>query len=242
MVINQRGYHRGGSLHNRIGSITETTGLDLRRHSQANGHKTSSKAKHHSSAHEQQYKEVDKAIPKNCRKDKQEYLESICENLESKNDTQRHTHVYKHIRQMKKSFAIRMRTIKDDKGCVLQSDDEIRQRWKTYKEALCAPDPTIQPEPLNLGTDDTPPPELLSQEVRNAIKHMNNNKACGVDDLPIELFKAIEDDEGHLQQFTALCNKIIMYPEWPEDFSTSRYIPIYKKRDSKNALITEQSP
>jgi len=40
---------------------------------------------------------------------------------------------------------------------------------KTYKEALCAPDPTIQPEPLNLGTDDTPPPELLSQEVRNAI-------------------------------------------------------------------------
>ena len=31
----------------------------------------------------------------------------------------------------------------------------------------------------------------------------------------------------------AVCNKIIIYAECPEDFSTSRYIPIYKKGDSK---------
>ena len=53
-------------------------------------------------------------------------------------------------------------------------------------------DQTIHAEWLSVGVD--PVPAVLPAEVTKTIRHINNNKAPGSDDLNIELIKAINDD------------------------------------------------
>ena len=64
-----------------------------------------------------------------------------------------------------------------------------------------------------------------------AIRHINNNKAPGSDDLNIELIKAINDDSKMMAQLAHLCNQIITEGKWPAEFRGSIYVPIYKKGD-----------
>ena len=52
-------------------------------------------------------------------------------------------------------------------------------------------------------------PAVLPAEVTKTIRHINNNKAPGSDDLNIELIKVIDDDSKMMAQLTHLCNQII---------------------------------
>ena len=74
-------------------------------------------------------------------------------------------------------------------------------------------------------------PAVLPAEVTKTIRHINNNKAPGSDDLNIELIKAIDDDSKMMAQLTHLCNQIITEGKWPAEFRGSIYVPIYKKGD-----------
>ena len=52
-------------------------------------------------------------------------------------------------------------------------------------------------------------PAVLPAEVTKYIRHINNNKVPGSDDLNIELTKAINDDSKMMARLTHLCNQII---------------------------------
>ena len=66
-----------------------------------------------------------------------------------------------------------------------------------------------------------PVPAVLPAEVTKSIRHINNNKAPGSDDLNIELIKAIDDDSKMMAQLTHLCNQIITEGKWPAEFRGS---------------------
>ena len=57
--------------------------------------------------------------------------------------------------------------------------------------------------------------QTIQAEVTKTIRHINNNKAPGSDDLNIELIKAIDDDSKMMAQLTHLCNQIITEGKWP---------------------------
>ena len=90
-------------------------------------------------------------------------------------------------------------------------------------------DQTIQAEWLAIPSIVVDPvPAVLAAEVTKTIRHINNNKAPGSDDLNI---KAIDDDSKMMAQLTHLCNQIITEGKWPAECRGSIYVPIYKKGD-----------
>ena len=93
--------------------------------------------------------------------------------------------------------------------------------------------PPIQAEWLAIpSTVVDPVPAVLPAEVTKTIRHINNNKAPGSDDLDIDIIRAINDDSNVMVQLTHLCNKIITEGKWSAEFRGSIYAPIYKKGDN----------
>ena len=60
-----------------------------------------------------------------------------------------------------------------------------------------------------------PMPAVLPADVPKSIRHSNNNKAPGSDDLNIEVIKDINDYSKMMAQLTHLCNQIITEGKWP---------------------------
>ena len=162
----------------------------------------------------------------------------ICLHLQDGKHSSQAGIAYTYIRGLKKPLTLRSRTIKDDQDRPIDDTDEIRERWRGYTESLYTKDQTIQAERLAIPSIVVDPePAVLPAEVSKTIRHINNNKAPGSDDLNIELIKAINDDTEMMAQLTHLCNHIITEGKWPAEFRGPIYVPIYKKgnkMDCKN--------
>ncbi|GFR59084.1 RNA-directed DNA polymerase from mobile element jockey-like [Elysia marginata] len=72
-----------------------------------------------------------------------------------------------------------------------------------------------------------PPPPIMEEEVRNAIRKLNRNKATGPDEIPVELFDAL--NETCLVHFTELLNLICDTGQWPSDLKKSVFRTLQKK-------------
>ena len=70
-------------------------------------------------------------------------------------------------------------------------------------------------------------PPILKDEVLEAIKKMKRGKAVGPDDIPVEIFDAI-DDFG-ISFFTEFLNTIYDTGKIPNDMSKSIFVTIPKK-------------
>ncbi|CAH2293821.1 Hypothetical predicted protein [Pelobates cultripes] len=73
-------------------------------------------------------------------------------------------------------------------------------------------------------------PEILDSKVRWALGCLADNKAARVDEIPIELFKILQDDAVKI--LLALCQQIWKIQQWPKDWKRSIY-PIPKKDNAK---------
>ena len=70
------------------------------------------------------------------------------------------------------------------------------------------------------------------KEVKNAVKRMKKGKAVGPDELPVEVWKCME--EMGIKFLTRLFNRLLMGKWMPEEWRRSVLIPIYKnKRDTQ---------
>ncbi|GFR82208.1 endonuclease-reverse transcriptase [Elysia marginata] len=87
---------------------------------------------------------------------------------------------------------------------------DILERWSQYVEELF--DDVRGPKPP-IRNNEGPP--IMEEEVRNAIRKMNHNKATGPDETPVELFDAL--NETCLVHFTELISLIYDTGQWPSD-------------------------
>ena len=77
-------------------------------------------------------------------------------------------------------------TVKDENGNILKDSKEIKKRWKMYFDELYNEEnPGVETEEVDpvLG----PVEEVTAAEVKQAMKKMKNNKACGPDMVPVEV-------------------------------------------------------
>ena len=72
---------------------------------------------------------------------------------------------------------------------------------------------------------------ILEAEVEKALKGMRKGKTCGIDDMPAELLKYLENKAR--KGIVYLCNEIYNKGEWPEDFLATVMIPIEKEKHTK---------
>ena len=176
----------------------------------------------------------DKEVRHACEEDKKDYLEGICLHLQDCKHSSQAGIAYKYIRGLKKPFTLRSRTINDAQDRPIDDTDEIKERWRGYTESVYTKDQTIQAEWLAIpSTVVDPVPAVLPAEVTTTIRHINNNKAPGSDDLNIELIKAINDDSKMMAQLTHLCNQIITEGKWPAEFRGSIYMCLSTRKGTK---------
>ena len=86
-----------------------------------------------------------------------------------------------------------MRCVKDEGGKVLVTDDDIKDRWKSYFYKLF----NDRDETLNYDLDDleisarninfTCDHKIRVSEVEGALRKMTNGKTVGSDGIPIEV-------------------------------------------------------
>ena len=157
------------------------------------------------------YKSKDTEVRHACEEDNKCYLEGIGLHLQDCKHSSQAGIAYKYIRGLKTPFTLRSRTIEDAQDRPIDDADEIRERWRGYTESVYTKDRTIQAECRAIQSMQykvinvvDPVPAFLPAEVTKAIRHINNNKAPGSDDINIELIKVINDDSKTMAQLTHL--------------------------------------
>ena len=100
------------------------------------------------------------------------------------------------IRERKTRDLNQVKCIKDEVDRVLVKDEEIKKRWRDYFDRLFNDgSESITPE-LDDSFDDTNRRfvrRIQETEVKEALKRMKGGKAMGPDDIPIEVWRCLEN-------------------------------------------------
>ena len=79
---------------------------------------------------------------------------------------------------------------------------------------------------------------IIIEELNDVLKQAKNRKRCGLDNLPMELWKFGGNElKIHLLE---LFNKIIDKNQKPQEWETGMVINIHKKGAKSNVKITEE--
>ena len=74
-------------------------------------------------------------------------------------------------------------------------------------------------------------PDILECEVKWALESITMDKASGGDGIPVELFQILKDDV--VKVLHSICQQIWKTQQWPQDWKRSVFIPVPKKRNTK---------
>ena len=122
-----------------------------------------------------------------------------------------------------------MSTIKDRNGRHIVDAEEIKKRWKEYKEELYKGE-LNEPDYYN-GVVSHLKPDILEREVKWALGSTAVNKASGCDGIPVELFKTLKGDA--IKVLHSMCQQIWKTQQWPQDWKRSILIPVPEKGSTK---------
>ena len=125
--------------------------------------------------------------------------------------------------------------IEDNSGKLLTDGIEIRERWKEHIEELYSKDNKPTWEEMNVENEklveiDNVGPAILESEIIEAINRMKINKAEGIDGIPAEFWKVLE--EKGMRELVNLCHTIYNNGKWPDEFSKTIVVPLPKKENA----------
>ena len=122
----------------------------------------------------------------------------------------------------------KMSTIKDRNGMDLTEAEDIKKRWQEYTEELYK---SLHDPDNHEGVITDLEPDILECEVKWALESITKNKTSGGDEIPVELFQILKDDDVKVLQ--TICQQIGKTQQWPQDWKRSVFIPTPKKGNSK---------
>ena len=99
------------------------------------------------------------------------------------------------------------------------------KKWSEYIAELFEDD--RRERPIIKGNMDGP--QIIESEIRAAMKKMKRNKACGPDDINIEILEALE--EFGVKTVTKRANDIYESGGISEDLCSSIFVTIPKNRE-----------
>ena len=184
------------------------------------------------------YRQLNNELRRETDKAREDWWEERCEELEEYDKRGRSDLLYHEVSRLtrtEKRATTKNYGINDAQGELITELDEVKLRWKEYIEELYSKDKKPRLEEFNLETEsqieqDKRGPSLLNDEIHAAIKEMKNGKAVGIDDIPAEFLKML--DEGAMKKMCELCARIYETGIWPGDFTKVVMIPIPKKANA----------
>ena len=87
-----------------------------------------------SKGEKERYKHLNAELQRIARRDKKDFLNDQCKEIEANNRTGKTTDLFKKIRDTKGKFQAKMGSIKDRNGMELTEAEDIKKRWQEYTE------------------------------------------------------------------------------------------------------------
>ena len=137
--------------------------------------------------------------------------------------------LFNKIRDAKGTFHAKMGIIKDRNIMDLTEAEDIKKRWQEYTGKLYKKD--LNDLDNHNGVITHLEPDILECEVKWALRSITTNKGSGGDGIPAELFQILKDDA--VKVLHSKCQQIWKTQQWPQDWKSSVFIPIPKKRNVK---------
>ena len=109
--------------------------------------------------------------------------------------------------------------------------EDILERWNEYGRELFQSEAQEQ-KPHSNGNSSNVEPEPLFSEVETAVKQLKSGKAPGLDNIPAELLKTV--DEPGLKALHYLCLKIWETCKWPGEWKIQEFVMLHKSGSTKN--------
>jgi len=166
-------------------------------------------------------------VRKHLRRDREEHLESICEEMEIAQRTNKTKDLFQHMNRLTKQACPSVKLAQSASGDILTEDPEIMERWRDYCEQLYSTTDTRDNQSVTNDGYGEPIPTL--EEVEKALKSLKPGKAADPDEIPAELLKLGEES------VTVALHRIIVITwrtgKWPTDWTLSTFVPIYKNGD-----------
>jgi len=134
--------------------------------------------------------------------------------------------MHKLIKELQQNGQTFSNGIKSKNGKLLYREEEIMERWLEYGKELY--EISKNPNQRIMNEEDGLP--ILKEEIKEAMKKIIAGKANGIDNLPIEFFKNMNEEA--LNIITELVNGIYMTGAIPDDFKKTVMIPLPKKKHS----------
>lgn len=171
-----------------------------------------------------EYREKDREIKRRCDEAKEDWLKKECEKVERLYRTD-----IKNMFQKVKDLSGKNKTthsagyLLSKDGTPIMEKEKIRTRWCEYIAELYGSerDEEFEPHYNNEG------PQIMKEEVKNALKKMKKGKATGEDGVSTELIEALE--EMGINKITNIMNKIYDSGTIPQGMLTSTFIALPKK-------------
>ena len=127
-----------------------------------------------------------------ARRDKKAFLSDQCKEKEENSRMGKTRDLFKKIRDTKGTFYAKMSTMKDRNGMDLTEAKDIKKRWQEYTEELYRKD--LHDPDNHSGMITHLEPDILECEVKSALGRITTNKACGGDEISVELIQILKDD------------------------------------------------
>ena len=127
-----------------------------------------------------------------ARRDKKDFLNDQCKEIEESNSMGKTRDLFKKIRDTKELFYAKMGTIKDRNGMHLTEAEDINKRWQEYTEELYKK--YLHDADNHDGVITHLEPDILECDVKWALGSITMNKASGGDGIPVELLQILKDD------------------------------------------------
>ncbi|MCJ8743426.1 hypothetical protein PDJAM_G00093880 [Pangasius djambal] len=163
----------------------------------------------------QEYKELQRRVKREVSKAKQEAYDELYTRLDTREEQK---DLYRLARQRDRDGkdVQQVRVIKDRDGRVLTSEESVQRRWKEYFEDLLNEENEREKRVEGVTSVEQKVDKIRKDEVRKSLKRMNSGKAVGPDDIPVEVWKCLE--EAAVEFITSLFNRVLDSEKMPEEW------------------------
>ena len=178
-----------------------------------------------SKGEKERYKHLNAEFQRIARRDRKNFLNDQCKEIEENNRMRKTRDLLKKIRDTKGTFHAKMGSIKDRNGMDLTEAEDIKKRWQEYTEELYKKE--LHNPDNHDGVITHLEPDILECEVKWALGSITTNKPSGGNGIAVELFQILKDDA--VKVLHSICQQIWKTQQWPQDWKRSIFIPIPKK-------------
>ncbi|KAK3536844.1 hypothetical protein QTP86_027040, partial [Hemibagrus guttatus] len=153
-----------------------------------------------------EYKELQHRVKREVSKAKQKAYDELYTRLDTREGEK---DLYRLARQRDRDGkdVQQVRVIKDRDGRVLTSEQSVQRRWKEYFEELMNEENEREKGVEGVKSVEQKVNKIRKDEVRKTLKRMKSGKAVGPDDIPVEVWKCVE--EAAVEFLTSLFNMVL---------------------------------